>query len=179
MIRMLAPLVVFLALVGLLAVGMKTAQDRQVVNSPLIGKPVPNFTLPRLHLPDTTVSTADRLGDVWLLNVWGSWCQSCRIEHPFITQLAENAGVPLVGFNWKDERTDALKWLGQFGDPWHYHMVDYEGRSAIDLGVYGAPETFLIDHLGIIRHKHIGPIDEASYDQLMMRIDALRREVKP
>jgi cytochrome c biogenesis protein CcmG/thiol:disulfide interchange protein DsbE len=173
MARYLLPLVTFLGLVALLIIGMRSADDRTLINSPLIGRAVPDITLPRLHQPETLVGTQDRLGEVWILNVWGSWCQSCRIEHPFITRLATDSGVTVVGFNWKDDRADALRWLSRFGDPWHYHMVDYEGRSAIDLGVYGAPETFLIDHQGVVAHKHIGPIDEASYRDLQSRIQSL------
>lgn len=178
MIRLLLPLIVFGGLVMLLLIGMQTADDRKIVASPLVGRPVPNFELPRLHEPAVNTSTSDRLGEVWVLNVWGSWCQSCRIEHPYVARLAEDSGVPVVGFNWKDERSDALRWLSQFGDVWAYHMVDYEGRSAIDLGVYGAPETFLIDHRGIIRHKHIGPIDETVLTDLLGRIDRLQEEMR-
>ncbi|HEY7906094.1 MAG TPA: DsbE family thiol:disulfide interchange protein [Wenzhouxiangella sp.] len=177
MIRLLLPLVTFVGLIGLLIIGMQTADERKIVDSPLVGRPIPNLVLPQLHQPANTTSTADRLGEVWVLNVWGSWCQSCRIEHPYVGRLAKESGVPVVGFNWKDERDDALRWLSQFGDVWAYHMVDYEGRSAIDLGVYGAPETFLIDHRGIIRHKHIGPIDETILGDLMARIQRLQQEV--
>jgi len=176
MIRLLLPLIVFGGLVGLLLIGMQTADERKIVSSPLVGRPIPNFELPRLHEPNISTSTADRLGEVWVLNVWGSWCQSCRIEHPYVGRLAEESGVPVVGFNWKDEQADAKRWLSQFGDVWAYHMVDFEGRSAIDLGVYGAPETFLIDHRGIIRHKHIGPIDESVLRDLLTRIDDLQQE---
>ncbi len=176
MIRLLTPLVVFIGLIALLIVGMQSAEERKRVDSPLLGRPIPNLELPRLHEPDNKARTDERLGEPWVLNVWGSWCQSCRVEHPYILKLSENAGVPVVGFNWKDERADALRWLRQFGDAWAYHMVDFEGRAAIDLGVYGAPETFLIDHRGIIRHKHIGPIDEQSYADLMVRIGTLRDE---
>ena len=178
MIRMLIPLGIFLALVVLLIAGLQTAEDRKLVASPLIGKPVPSFTLPGLHDPETLRTSTNLVGQPWILNVWGSWCWACRVEHPYIERLGREAGVPLVGFNWKDEREDALTWLDRFGDAWSFHMVDFEGRAAIDLGVYGAPETFLIDHEGIIRHKHIGPIDATVFDDLMRRILTLRSEAE-
>lgn len=176
MIRMLIPLLVFGALVGLLIAGLKTSDERKLVQSPLIGKPVPQFELPGLHDPDVLRSRDDLLGRPFILNVWGSWCWACRAEHPFVERLGREAGIALVGFNWKDERSDALEWIGRFGDAWDFHLVDYEGRVAIDLGVYGAPETFLVDHRGIIRHKHIGPIDATVFDDLMRRILQLEAE---
>lgn len=176
MIRLLLPLVAFAGLIALLVIGMQTADERKIVDSPLVGRPIPHLVLPQLHDPAISTSTTDRLGEAWVLNVWGSWCQSCRVEHPYVGRLAQEAGVPVVGFNWKDDRANALKWLSQFGDVWAYHMVDDEGRSAIDLGVYGAPETFLIDHRGIIRHKHIGPIDQDIFNDLMARIGRLKQE---
>jgi cytochrome c biogenesis protein CcmG, thiol:disulfide interchange protein DsbE len=176
MIRMLIPLLIFLGLVGLLLISLPTAEQRRQVASPLIGREVPNITLPSLHEPGVEHSIVDLRGQPFILNVWGSWCLSCRVEHPYITRLGQEAGVPLVGFNWRDERDDALTWLGRFGDAWTFHMVDEAGRAAIDLGVYGAPETFLIDHRGIIRHKHIGPVDQNSFEDLMNRINELRRE---
>jgi len=174
MIRMLMPLALFLVLVALLIAGMRTADQRRLVASPLIDKPVPRFELPDLHQPEILRSSQDFLGRPWLLNVWGSWCWACRQEHPFIERLGREAGIPLVGFNWKDEPSDALAWLDRYGDAWTMQLADYEGRSAIDLGVYGAPETFLIDHAGIIRHKHIGPIDQTAFEDLMRRIMTLR-----
>ncbi len=177
MIRLLTPLLVFSALVALLVIGMQTAEERKLVDSPLVGRTIPSFSLPKLHHPEQSTSTQDRLGEVWVLNVWGSWCQSCRIEHPYVKRLTEESRAAVVGFNWKDERQDALRWLNRFGDAWSYHMVDYEGRSAIDLGVYGAPETFLIDHTGTIRHKHIGPIDEQILQDLLKQIERLKEEI--
>lgn len=176
MIRMLLPLLVFGGLLVLLIAGLQTAEDRKLVASPLIGKPVPAMTLPGLTDPETLYNSSDLKGQPWILNVWGSWCWACRVEHPYIERLGRESGVPLVGFNWKDERDDALTWLDRYGDAWSFHMVDFEGRAAIDLGVYGAPETFLIDHEGIIRHKHIGPIDANSFEDLMRRIMVLRSE---
>lgn len=178
MMRLMIPLIVFLGLVGLLIAGLQTTEERKLVQSPLIGKPVPNFTLPGLHDPQEERSTRDLIGEPYILNVWGSWCWACREEHPFIERLGNEAGVPLVGFNWKDEREDALRWLDRFGDAWHFHMVDFEGRAAIDLGVYGAPETFLVDHEGTIRYKHIGPVDATVFDELMRRIMELKAEAR-
>lgn len=176
MIKMLVPLGVFIGLLALLLISLPTAEQRRQVTSPLIGREVPNFTLPGLHDPEVMRSTADLRGQPFILNVWGSWCFSCRVEHPYIERLGREAGIPLVGFNWRDERDEALAWLRQFGDAWTFHMTDYEGRAAIDLGVYGAPETFLVDHRGIIRHKHIGPVDQAVFDDLMQRIQTMRME---
>lgn len=174
MIRMALPLIVFMGLVGLLLAGLKTADQRQIIDSPLIGKPVPAFSLPDLHRTETLLSNADLSGRPFVLNVWGSWCPSCRIEHPLITRMGEEIGVPLVGLNWKDERDQALEWLDRFGDAWDFHIFDQAGFFGIDLGVYGAPETFLVDHAGIIRHKHVGPVTPDSYPDLIRRIQELQ-----
>lgn len=163
------PLLLFGVLLMVLFTGLQTADQRQTIRSPLIGKPMPAFELPSMDDPERLIRNADLAGQPYLLNVWGSWCPACRVEHPFVKRLGEEAPVPLVGLNWKDERSDALRWIEQFGDAWDLQIVDFEGDLAIDLGVYGAPETFLIDHNGIIRHKHIGPIDQAVFDDLMLR----------
>lgn len=176
MIRMLLPFGLFIGLVVLLLAGLKTADQRQVIDSPLIGRPIPNFSLPTLHDEAATVGRSDLLGQPFVLNVWGSWCPSCRVEHPLITRMGREIDAPLVGLNWKDERAAAMRWLGQFGDAWDFHLFDQPGNLGIDLGVYGAPETFLIDHTGIIRHKHIGPVTAESYDDLIERIRTLETE---
>jgi len=176
MTRMLLPLGVFVALVVLLLAGLQTADQRQVIDSPLIGKPVPEFSLPSLHDEQRSIARADLIGQPFVINVWGSWCPSCRVEHPLITRMGREINVPLVGLNWKDERVDALRWLSQFGDAWDFHLFDNPGSFGIDLGVYGAPETFLIDHAGMIRHKHIGPVTVQSYDDLIARIRSLETE---
>lgn len=178
MIRMLIPLGVFVALLGLLIAGLQTGDQRKLVQSPLIDKQLPEFSLPALHAPETTIARSDLIGEPFILNVWGSWCWACRAEHPFVERLGREAGIDLVGFNWKDERADALEWLDRFGDAWDRHIVDFEGQVAIDLGVYGAPETFLVDHEGVIRHKHIGPIDANTFNDLMQRIMALQAEAE-
>jgi cytochrome c biogenesis protein CcmG/thiol:disulfide interchange protein DsbE len=174
MIRMLLPLGVFVTLLALLFAGLFTADQRDQIDSPLVGKPVPAFELPTLHDSGRRVNKEQMLGQPFVLNVWGSWCPSCRVEHPLITRLGQEIDVPLVGLNWKDERPAALRWLGQFGDAWDFHLFDQPGDFGIDLGVYGAPETFVIDHTGVIRDKHIGPVTEESYDHLIRLVAELK-----
>ena len=160
MISRLWPFFLFMMLAVLLAVGvsMSGRENREAIASPLIGKPAPDFALPTLYEPDRTVALAELRGAPFLLNVWGSWCPACRDEHPYIEQLAANGKIKVIGFNWKDERDDAIRWLAQFGDPYHLIVVDLPGKVAIDWGVYGAPETFLVDAEGIVRWKYVGPI---------------------
>jgi len=157
------PLAVFGLLALLLAAGvwMSRKPDREALPSPLIGKPTPAFSLPVLHQPGRTVSASDLRGAPYLLNVWGSWCPACRDEHPVITRFAETKRVRVVGYNWKDAREDALRWLEQFGNPYWLVLVDEPGNTAIDFGIYGAPETFLVDADGRIRWKHVGPLTDA------------------
>ena len=157
------PLAMFFALAALLAAGvwMSRNPDRDVLPSPLIGKPAPDFALPVLHEPARTVRLQALRGQPFLLNVWGSWCVECRVEHPVLTRFAETKRVRVVGYNWKDEPADALRWLAQFGNPYWVVLSDVEGRAAIDWGIYGAPETFLVDADGTIRWKHVGPLDDA------------------
>jgi cytochrome c biogenesis protein CcmG/thiol:disulfide interchange protein DsbE len=147
---------IFAALVGLLAVGL-TLNPREVP-SPLIGKPAPAFELPLLHAPDKSFSQKDMLGTVWVLNVWASWCPPCLAEHPIVTELARSGVAPVVGLNYKDARDDALPWLKRNGDPYKLSVFDQKGRIGIDYGVYGVPETYVIDRKGVIRYKHIGPL---------------------
>jgi cytochrome c biogenesis protein CcmG/thiol:disulfide interchange protein DsbE len=147
---------IFAALVALLAVGL-TLNPREVP-SPLIGKPAPGFELPLLHAPDKTFSQKDMLGSVWILNVWASWCPPCLVEHPVVTDLARSGLAPVVGLNYKDAREDALPWLKRHGDPYKLSVFDLKGRIGIDYGVYGVPETYVIDRQGVIRYKHIGPL---------------------
>lgn len=170
MIQRLLPLVIFAALGVLLFVGVRMSGDpnRDALPSPLIDRTAPAFVLNALHEPERSVSESDLRGAPYLLNVWGSWCPACRDEHPVIERLAESGRIRVVGFNWKDEREDALRWLQRFGDPYHEIIVDQVGRTAIDWGVYGAPETFLVDAEGVIRWKYIGPItDEVVEKQLL------------
>ena len=155
----------FVGLMGLLYYGVSQSDraGRDALPSPLIGKPAPAFALPVLHDPTQTVTLDKLKGQPFLLNVWGSWCVECRVEHPVLTRFAETKRVRVVGYNWKDEPADALRWLEQFGNPYWLVLADVEGRSAIDWGIYGAPETFLVDSKGIIRYKHVGVIDETVW----------------
>lgn len=156
------PLAVFGALALLLAVGVWLSRnpDRDALPSPLIDKPAPEFTLPVLHEPSRSVGLADLRGEPFVLNVWGSWCPECRTEHPVLTRFAESKRVRVIGYNLNDEPAEALRWLEQFGNPYWLVVADRDGRSAIDWGIYGAPETFLVDANGIIRWKHVGPMSE-------------------
>ena len=156
------PLALFVALAALLAAGvwMSRQPNREALPSALLGKPAPAFTLPVLHDPSYTVSLADLKGQPFLLNVWGSWCVECQAEHPVMTRFAETKRLRVVGYNWKDERADALRWLEQFGNPYMVVIADEDGRAAIDWGIYGAPESFLVDANGIIRWKHVGPLTD-------------------
>ncbi|HEY7237751.1 MAG TPA: DsbE family thiol:disulfide interchange protein [Burkholderiales bacterium] len=145
-----------MVLVGLLAVGLRL--DPREVPSPLIGKPAPAFELPLLQQPDKSFSEKDMLGTVWVMNVWASWCPPCLVEHPVVSELARSGIVPVVGLNYKDAREDALPWLKRNGDPFKVIAFDAAGRIAIDYGVYGVPETYVIDRKGIIRYKRVGPL---------------------
>ncbi len=165
----------FAALVLLLGVGL-TLNPREVP-SPLIGKPAPAFELPLLHAPDKTFSQKEMLGKVWVLNVWASWCPPCLVEHPVITSLAQSGLAPVVGLNYKDARNDALPWLKRNGDPYEFSIFDANGRIGIDYGVYGVPETYVIDRRGVIRYKHIGPLTpEASRKKVQPLLKELARE---
>jgi len=153
------PLGIFAVIAIFLGIGLNL--DPREVPSPLIDKPAPAFSLPRLHQPEQTFSRDDMKGKVWLLNVWASWCVACREEHPMLVELARTKAVPIIGLNYKDERRDGLRWLSQFGDPYQISVYDYDGRIGIDYGVYGVPETFLIDKKGVIRYKRIGVVTPA------------------
>jgi cytochrome c biogenesis protein CcmG/thiol:disulfide interchange protein DsbE len=155
-LRFIVPLAIFLVLAGFLAVGLN--RDPHMVPSPLIGKPAPAFRLPRLDEPSKLVNRDEMLGKAWVLNVWASWCGPCREEHPHIVAFARTKQVPLVGLNYKDARSDALAWLKEFGNPYDVSLSDLDGRVGIDFGVYGVPETFVIDKRGVIRFKQIGPL---------------------
>ena len=156
MTRFLLPLAIFVALVVFLAVGLKL--NPREVPSPLIDKPAPAFELTRLDDPARAVRLEDLRGQVWLLNVWASWCVACLDEHPVLLEFSRSRAVPIYGLNYKDEREAAMAWLRKHGNPYDASIVDAQGRVGIDYGVYGVPETFLIDGQGIIRYKHIGPL---------------------
>ncbi len=171
--RFLLPLGGFLVLLAFLAIGL-TLNPREVP-SPLIGKPAPSFELPQLHDPQKTFAPKEMQGRVWMLNVWASWCVSCREEHPVLIDLARAKVIPLLGLNYKDQRNDALRWLTQFGDPYGFSVADVDGRVGIDYGVYGVPETYVIDKAGVIRYKQIGPVTPAI---LKEKIIPLVRELE-
>ncbi|MGI8734338.1 MAG: DsbE family thiol:disulfide interchange protein [Pyrinomonadaceae bacterium] len=154
--RFVLPLAIFVVLVVFLAIGL--GHDPHEVPSPLINKAAPAFQLPQLHEPAKTFSPQEMRGKVWLFNVWASWCISCREEHPLLLELARSGAVPIYGLNYKDERQEALAWLNDLGNPYLLSAADLDGRVGIDYGVYGAPETYLIDRDGVIRFKHIGPL---------------------
>ena len=156
MARFLIPLAVFIVLVGFLAIGLKL--NPREVPSPLIDKPAPAFQLTRLDDPARTISLEDLRGKVWLLNVWASWCVACLQEHPVLVDFSRSGLVPIYGLNYKDKSDAATAWLGKNGNPYTLSIVDADGRVGIDYGVYGVPETFVIDKQGVIRYKQIGPV---------------------
>jgi cytochrome c biogenesis protein CcmG, thiol:disulfide interchange protein DsbE len=166
MTRFLIPLAVFLLLVVFLAIGLKL--NPREVPSPLINKPAPQFSLPQLREPGSKVSIQDFRGEVWVLNVFASWCTPCLQEHPHLMTLSQSKAVMLVGFNYKDGREAALEWLAKHGDPYSRIVVDPDGRVGIDFGVYGVPETFVIDREGIIRFKHVGPLTPEVIDHTVV-----------
>lgn len=162
---------VFIALVALLAIGLRL--NPREVPSPLIGKPAPAFELPLLTEPDQRFSEKTMLGKVWILNVWASWCPPCLAEHPVVSQLARSGLAPVVGLNYKDTREDALPWLKRNGNPFQVVVFDANGRIGIDYGVYGVPETYVIDGKGVIRYKHIGPL---TADVVQKKIEPMLKE---
>ena len=166
--RFLIPLALFVVLAGFLAVGLQ--RDPREIPSPLIEKPAPAFKVPQLILTDKNFSPADMKGKVWMLNVWASWCVACKVEHPVLMDLKRRDIVPVIGLDYKDKRPDALKFLAQNGDPYDFSAMDVDGRVGIDWGVYGVPETFVIDQNGIIRYKHIGPISTEALDKTILPI---------
>ncbi len=173
--RAVIALGIFAALVALLAVGL-TLNPREVP-SPLVGKPAPQFELPQLYDPQKSFSNKDVAGRVWLLNVWASWCVACREEHATLVELSRTHVVPIYGLNYKDERKDGIPWLKQMGDPYVLSIYDLDGRLGIDYGVYGVPETFLIDKRGVIRYKRIGPVTpEVLKEKILPMVAQLERE---
>ena len=158
----------------ILAVGLN--RDPREVPSPLIGKPAPAFSLTRLEDPNATIALADLRGKVWMLNVWASWCVACREEHPLLVALAKRDLLPIYGLDYKDQRDDGMAWLSRMGNPYQASLFDGEGRVGIDFGVYGVPETFIIDKTGTIRMKHIGPLTpqviETQIEPLLKKLNA-------
>jgi cytochrome c biogenesis protein CcmG/thiol:disulfide interchange protein DsbE len=168
MIRFALPLTVFALMVGLLWRGLYL--NPKEVPSPLIDKQAPAFSLSMLDEPTRKLSTADLSGQVWVLNVWASWCVSCRAEHEVISLLASRNLVTVIGLNYKDEPADARRWLQQFGNPYATSIIDRDGRVGIDWGVYGVPETFVIGADGVIKYKHIGPVTKESLELEIMPV---------
>ena len=154
--RFLLPLLAFLVLAGFLAFGLKL--DPREVPSPLVDKPAPAFSTTLLAKPEQTMGKQDLAGKVWILNVWASWCVACREEHPLLVEFSKRGLVPIYGLNYKDQRPAGLAWLQKLGNPYTESFFDADGRIGIDYGVYGVPETFVIDRAGVIRMKHIGPV---------------------
>ncbi len=156
MIGRIVPIILFVLLGALLAVGLKIADHKTEIPSPLIGKKIPEFSLPALGQDDVTITHEDLIGQPFLINVWASWCPTCRTEHPFVEQLAASGRLRVIGLNYRDEEEDALAWLEYFGNPYALNMADVSGRTAIDFGVYAAPESFLVDADGYILFKQVG-----------------------
>jgi len=184
--RFLIPIALFVILLGFLAVGLRL--NPREVPSPLVGKPAPVFQLPQLDAPDKNFSPVDMKGKVWLLNVWATWCVSCRAEHALLVSFAKQSGLPIVGLNYKEVRGDgevdtskltleneqalvrqrAQKWLTERGNPYVLTALDIDGRAGIDYGVYGVPETYVIDTAGVIRYKQIGPITHEAIEKKIL-----------
>ncbi|MBW8757778.1 MAG: DsbE family thiol:disulfide interchange protein [Burkholderiales bacterium] len=157
-LKFLIPLVVFIVLAAFCAYALVQNHDPHEVPSPLIDKPAPEFALTRLDQPGQTIHRADLLGKVWMLNVWASWCEACRDEHPHLVEFARLKALPIYGLDYKDQREPAQAWLAERGNPYDASLFDANGRVGIDFGVYGVPETFIIDKQGVIRFKHIGAL---------------------
>ncbi|GAB4056887.1 DsbE family thiol:disulfide interchange protein [Uliginosibacterium sediminicola] len=164
--KALIPLLLFVVLAVFLGIGL--TRDPREIPSPLIDKPAPDFKLSQLHASDQSLSLADMQGKVWLLNVWASWCVACREEHPVLVNFAQQKVLPVIGLNYKDKTRDALSWLKDGGDPYTLSIVDADGRVGLDYGVYGVPETFLIDGKGRIRYKQIGPVTQDVLDKILL-----------
>jgi cytochrome c biogenesis protein CcmG, thiol:disulfide interchange protein DsbE len=160
------PLVVFVLLASFFAAGL--VHDPSQVPSPFIGKTAPAFKLAQLHDEKLAFAPEDMKGKVWLLNVWASWCVSCRVEHPLLVEMAKRGVVPIVGLNYKDRREDGVGWLAKFGNPYALSAFDNDGRVGIDYGVYGVPETFVIDKQGVVRYKQIGPLTPEALDKVIL-----------
>jgi len=176
MLKYILPLLLFIVMAIFLAMGLSL--NPRDIPSPLINKAAPDFSLPILAEPEKTLSKNELLGKVWLLNVWASWCGSCRQEHPIFNQLAKKNLVTIIGLNYKDEAPNAKQWLSQLGNPYNVSIMDQEGRTGMDYGVYGVPETFVIDKKGVIRYKHTGPVSVSDMQTLLIPlISQLKAEI--
>ena len=164
--KFLIPIGMFALLGLLLAYGLKL--DPRKIPSPLVDKPLPAFSLPTLENPKKSLTNADLKGKVVLVNVWASWCVACKQEHPVLLALSRDKQVPIIGLNYKDRREDATQMLKVEGNPYDVSIVDADGRVGIDWGVYGVPETFVVDKQGVIRYKQIGPISPEVWEQTLL-----------
>jgi cytochrome c biogenesis protein CcmG/thiol:disulfide interchange protein DsbE len=171
--RFMLPLGIFVLLAAVLAIGIRHSPEKGIIASPLIGKPAPQFSLPSLTDPARAVRSEDLKGHWYLFNVWGTWCGECRAEHEMLLQVRRAGVLPLIGLDWKDDDAQAREWLRQLGDPYQSIAVDRFGRTAIDWGVYGAPETFLVSPQGIVVYKHVGALTEDVWTrQILPRVTA-------
>ncbi len=165
-LRFIVPVAVFAVIAWFLLAGLD--RNPREIPSPLIGKPAPDFSLPVTHDLARTWSPQALRGKVWLLNVWGSWCAACQVEHPVLNDLARTGEIPIIGLAWKDMPENSIAWLRKLGNPYSVVVSDVQGRVGIDYGVYGAPETFLIDGAGVIRYKHVGPVTPELLQQKLL-----------
>ena len=174
-LKLFIPLTIFLALCALLYKGL-FMDNKSELPSALLEKKLPEFSLPTVLEPEKVISREEITGRVMLLNVWATWCVACKVEHPYLMELARQ-GVLIYGVNWKDDQKDARQWLDRLENPYQYSVDDADGRLAIDLGVYGAPETFLVDKAGVIRYRHVGVVDRKVWEKdLQPRYAALQKE---
>ena len=164
MSRFAIPLVIVVALILFLHLGLQHG-DPRALPSPFIGKPAPEFELPTLKNPEVNIGSENLAGDYAVVNVWATWCVMCRVEHGFLLELAAEGEVPIYGINWRDSRPEAIRWLSDLGDPYIASAYDEDGRVGIDWGVYGAPETFLVDPEGTVIYKHLGPLDREIWER--------------
>lgn len=170
MLKYLLPLILFIIMAIFLAIGLNLNPSE--IPSPLLDKPAPVFSAPKLQAPNEKLAPADLKGQVWLFNVWASWCVSCREEHPVLNELAQQKAVTIVGLNYKDDPAAAKNWLDTLGNPYNVSIMDQDGRIGIDWGVYGVPETFLIDKKGLVRYKHTGPVTPTDVQQTFLPLIA-------
>ena len=176
-LRFVVPLLLFVSLVVVLGVGLQ--RDPRLVPSPLIGTPAPQFSLGTLASPELAKTREDLIGHAMLLNVWASWCAACRDEHSLLLELARSGSVPVIGLNYHDELEAGRRWLRERGDPYRYTLFDPQGKLGLDLGVYGVPETFLIDADGVVRYKHVGPLThDVLAEQLLPMLAVLAQAPK-
>ncbi|MDO9105072.1 MAG: DsbE family thiol:disulfide interchange protein [Methylovulum sp.] len=170
MLKYILPLLLFIIMAVFLAIGLNLKPSE--IPSPLLNKPAPVFSAPKLQAPNEKLASADLTGQVWLFNVWASWCVSCREEHPVLNQLAQQKTVTIIGLNYKDEPAAAQNWLDTLGNPYNISIMDQDGRIGLDWGVYGVPETFVVDKKGWVRYKHTGPVTPADVQQTFLPLIA-------